>query len=161
MSEKGNPNFSMRRAAVATGLLAGGAAVVLTGQAVNNANHDQQRVDDAAEHAAEVQAYHDSIEAAVNAAYDKKAVIDEINIVQGTVLIDEAEAILKNSLGEDVYNANREHLYDYLLDSAKLVNAKSSPQPGEKVYVVEVDLDPENENGNEYIVTDGSAGFTE
>jgi hypothetical protein len=159
MSEK--PFFTPKRAAIAATGLVVGTALVAAGQNANNANHVQDRIDASNEHDAEVEAYHDSIEAAVNAAYDRKAVVGEIDVVYGTRPIDEAERILREALGEDVYKENRAHLYDYLEDSAQIFTSQGDPQPGQKLYVVEVDMDPEKNNGSEYIVTDGNGGIIE
>lgn len=155
MSETQKSEFNMKRAgAIGAGIVAG---TLLVGSTVGNAVNQQEREDAAAEEVAKDEAYHGSIEAAVNAAYDRQSVVGEINVVQGTRLIDEAEAVLKNSLGDEVYKENRGHLYDYLLDSARLLN----PQPNDTMYVVEVDLDQNSENGAEYIVTNGSGGIIE
>lgn len=159
MSEK--PFFTPKKAALAAAGLVAGTALVAAGQNANNANQLQDRKDAAAEAQAAEQAYHDSIEAAVNAAYDRKAVVGEIDVVQGTRPIDEAERIVKEALGEEVYKENRAHLYDYLQDSAQVYTSQGGPQPGEKLYVVELDMDSDPSNGNEYIVTDGSGGIIE
>jgi len=157
MSEK--PFFTPKKAAVAAGLIVAGTIGWTAGQNAHNANQLQDRKDEAAEEAVALEAYHDSIEAAVNAAYDRKAVVGEIDVIHGTRLINEAERILKETLGEDVYKENRDHLYDYLQDSAQIYTSQGGPQPGEKLYVVELDMDSDPSNGNEYIVTDGSGGI--
>ncbi len=159
MSE--TPFFTPKKAAIAAGAVITGVTAVALGQNANNANHLQDRNDATAEEIAAEQAYHDSIEAAVNAAYDRKVVVGEINVIQGTVPINEAERVVIDALGEDVYKENRDHLYDYLQDSAQIYTSQGGPQPGEKLYVVELDMDSDPTNGNEYIVTDGSGGIIE
>lgn len=53
-------------------------------------------------------------------------------------------------LEADVYNDIKGRIYSPLIDSAK----HYSPQAGETYDVVEVDIDPAANNGNEYIVVE-------
>jgi len=148
MSEKEKDLFYKRATAIGVGLAITGTAGIAIGQNLNNEGHNADAAEAATEKTTNQEALRGSIEAAINAEYDAKDIIGEIVVEQGTTLGSEAEAIVKNTLGDELYDNVKESIYDPLLYSAKLHN----PQPGETYPVVEVDLDPENNNGNEYIV---------
>jgi len=160
MTETQKSEFNWKKA----GLIAGGiiAGVAVVGPTVTNAIQDGERQAQADEKEAAAEAYENAVQAAVNAAYDRKEVVDEIHVIQsGPVLIDAAEDILKASLGEEVYKENRGRLYDLLQDTAQVYTSTGDPQPGSTFYVVETDFDHNPENGKEYIVTDGKGGIIE
>lgn len=166
MSEtpKDEKPFSMSRAGkIAAGITAGAASVALLAQAGVNANNEanrEQQIKDEFElsqEAAELRL--ESIRDAINGQYDQSAIVGSFLAETDPTLIASAESILRESLGDDVYNENIDRWYDDLLDSAKIVNSELVPQPGDSVHVVEVDLDSNQENGNEYIVTTAPNGF--
>jgi len=152
MSEKEKDPILTKAAAVGLGLTLAAGIGIAVGQNANNEGQKNDRVEAANEAIDTQEAFRDSIDAAINAEYDAKDIIGEITVEQGTTLMSEAEAIVKDTLGESLYDDVKESIYDPLLYSAKQHN----PQPGETYPVVEVDLDPENNNGNEYIVVNES-----
>lgn len=144
--------------------VAAAAAIVALPLAAIGVAHGQNEQREASQEAAAdrlaasqeaTEAYEDSIVEAINAQYDKEAVIGEINIQQGDTLIGKAEPLVIDALGADLYGDIKGRIYSPLQDSAM----QYVPNPGEKFYVVEVDLNPEADDGNEYIVTDGSGGI--
>ncbi len=162
MSETPTPGFKINKAAVIAGGILGIGLLGAAGSAVNNANHHNDAVEAGAARVEQEKAYHDAVEVAVNAAYDRKDVVDEIHVTQGgPYLITAAEDILKASLGAEVYTENRGRLYELLEDSAQVYTSVGDPQPGSTFYVVETDFDRNPDNGKEYIVTDGSGGIIE
>jgi len=148
--------FRKATAAAAAGLLGlGVASTIAIGQAGTLDDRKADALEAVAESSAEKQQYIDTIREKINAEYDSKNVIGEILVTEGSTLISGAEKIVETTLGADLYNEMKDQIYDPLLDSAQ----QYSPQPGETYYVVEVDIDPEKDNGNEYLVTDGSGGI--
>lgn len=155
-----NSEFNWKKAGLIAGSIIAAGAVV--GPPITNAIHDGERQQQADAKEAAAEAYTNAVQEAVNAAYDRKEVVDEIHVTQGgPFLIDAAEDILKASLGEKVYKENRDRLYDLLQDSAQVYTSVGDPQPGSTFYVVETDFDHNPDNGKEYIVTDGKGGIIE
>ena len=134
-----------------------GAGVLLTGAAIAAAGQSVQKESyaDAAEarYEASTQAEQervDSISQAIEASYDSEAVIgDTIVLEQGGNLIDPAEYNIKSEFGEEKYAEFKPLIYDTLELSAKL---QGTVQPGDRYNVVETDINPEANDGNEYIV---------
>lgn len=164
MSEtpKDEKPFSLKKAGlIAAGVI--GTAGYLVTQAGVNAHNDaiqeQQARDEfqQSQEAAEQRA--DTIRAAIEKQYDSSAVVGSFLAETDPTLIASAESILKESLGDEVYNDNIDRWYDDLLASAKIINAEYFPQPGETIHVVETDLDGNPDNGNEYIVTPAPGGI--
>lgn len=150
-------NITPKSVAAAAALLAIPVAAI---GIAHGQNEQRQASLDATQERAEanqeaLDAYNLSIVEAVNASYDAEAVIGEIDINQNDTLIGKAEPIVIDVLGSDLYDDIKDRIYSPLLDSAK----QYTPNPGEKFYVVEVDINPEANDGNEYIVTDGSGGI--
>jgi len=94
--------------------------------------------------------YYETIENAVNADYDSSALVGNIDVSQGDSLGGLGEGLVIDALGDDIYNDIKSRIYNPLYDSAKLHNS----QPGDTYSLVETDLDPEADNGNEYIVVE-------
>lgn len=134
-----------------------GAAVLLTGATIGVVGQEAQRGANAdaatASYEASTQAekeHVDSISEAINADYDSKSVIgDTIVLEQGGNLIGPAEFNLKSEFGEEKYAEFKPLIYDTLELSAKL---QGTVQPGDRYNVVETDINPEANDGNEYIV---------
>lgn len=95
-----------------------------------------------------------AVETFVQSSYDPDAYVGSFEITPGIALIDQAEETIKASVGEQAWRDARAGKYGPLLDSAKAVNALF-PLPGTKTYVVELDIDHNQDNGNEFIVTLG------
>ena len=150
-------NITPKSVAAAAALLA--IPVAAIGIAHGQNEQRQAGADALAEQAQQSQeaaeAYMGSIIEAVKAPYSAEAVVGEINIEQGDTLIGKAEPLVIDALGADLYEDIKGRIYSPLQDSAK----QFTPNPGEKFYVVEVDLNPEVGDGNEFIVTDGSGGI--
>lgn len=134
-----------------------GAGVLLTGAAIAAAGQSIQRESNAdaaeARYEASTQAEQervDSISQAIEASYDSQAVIgDTIVLEQGGNLIGPAGVNIQSVLGEETYNDVKPLIYDTLELSAKL---QGVVQPGDRYNVVETDINPEANDGNEYIV---------
>jgi hypothetical protein len=142
-------NAALRAGAISTILLAGVGGIAIGQNAQREQSHDIIQKNDTAQKASH-ETYNNSIEAAVNAQYDSNQVVGEINVTESANnLIDPAQAIVKTELGND-YEAAAARTYEPLLDSAKAQN----PQPGEIYSVVSVDINPEQADGNEFIVVD-------
>jgi hypothetical protein len=112
---------------------------------------EQQKLTDA-----ENKSYTDSITEAIDANYDSKAKIGEIDIAQGGTLLDPSVNAVIARIGEDAYHKNQSQIYDALKNSTLRFN----PQPGEKYAVVETDIDPAKKNGIEYVTVDISHVLT-
>jgi len=137
------------RAGAVSGLIAVGVGAAAIGQNIQREqSHDIIQATETAQQAS-LNTYNDSIEAAINATYDSNQVVGEINVSQGSNLIDPALSIVEANLGND-YEAAAARTYEPLADSAKAQN----PQPGETYSVVSVDIDPAQNNGQEFIVVD-------
>jgi len=137
------------KAGAVSGILLAGVGAVAIGQ---NAQREQSK--EIAQESANVQqvsleTYNNSIEAAINATYDSQQVIGEIDVTQGSNLIDPALEIVETNFGND-YEAAAARTYEPLVDSAKAQN----PQPGETYSVVLTDINPEAQDGDEAIVVD-------
>jgi len=135
------------RAGAVSGILLAGAGAFAIGQ---NAQREQNQEIIQETHNTEqasLDTYNNSIEAAINATYDSQQVIGEIDVTQGSNLIDPALEIVETNLGND-YEAAAARTYEPLVDSAKAQN----PQPGETYSVVLTDINPEAKDGNEAIV---------
>ncbi|MGY4893500.1 MAG: hypothetical protein ACO1N2_02265 [Candidatus Saccharimonadota bacterium] len=150
-------NITPKSVAAAAAIVALPVAAIGIAHAQNEQR--QASLDAAADRAAESQAateaYKDSIVEAINAQYDAEAVVGQISIEQGDTLIGKAESLLIDALGPDLYSDIKGRIYSPLQDSAM----QYMPHPGDTFYVVGVDLNPEAEDGNEYVVTDGSGGI--
>lgn len=103
----------------------------------------------------------DVIKTLIESHYDKEAIVGTIEVIQGTLLLDEAEKIVENSLGEDVYKQNKDHLYPFLRETAFNYTSAGGPHPGDIAHVLQGDWDNNPENGDEYIVVVGSDGLIE
>ena len=99
---------------------------------------------------AENKSYTDDITEAINAHYDIKSMIGEIDITQGSTLLDPSVNAVIAKIGEEAYQKDKSHIYDALKNSTLRFN----PQPGEKYAVVETDIDPAAHNGIEYVTVD-------
>lgn len=132
------------------GVVITAAAVAAAGQAgQRQANVEAATASQVAEREAN-EAYTNSIALAIEASYDSKAVIgDTITIEQGGDLIGPAIVNLKAELSEATYNEVEPLIYDTLELSA---NLQGIVQPGDRFNVVETDINPEADDGNEYIV---------
>ena len=138
MAEK-ETEFPKKSVIAAATLIGVAGASYLAGQALEQ-GHNQAAAQELYEHGQEAQqAYHDSIEQAINAHYDSKAKVGEIQVQQGDTLGDAGLKIVEHALGTDVYNDIKARIYDPLIDSAKQ-------------YDPQVDIDPAANNGNEYII---------
>ncbi|MBC7459650.1 hypothetical protein H7200_02995 [Candidatus Saccharibacteria bacterium] len=129
-------------------IIGGGAAAVgeLTQPtAAQQAAYEHQNLTDA-----EATSYKDSISKAINAMYDSKAKIGEIDIALGDSLLDPSVNAVIAHIGEDAYHQRQSQIYDALKNSTLRFN----PQPGEKYAVVETDIDPAVNNGIEFITVD-------
>lgn len=96
-----------------------------------------------------------AVESLVQASYDADAYIGDFEITSGVAVIDQAEAAIKESVGEQAWQDARADKYTLLLDSAKSINTLF-PAPGTKTYVVQLELDNNPDNGDEFIVTLGA-----
>ena len=81
--------------------------------------------------------------------FNASQVIGEIDIDEDETLIDTAKAIIEARVGDE-YNDIKKRIYGPLMESAQQYN----PQPGDTFYVVEVDVNPEANDGVEYFVAD-------
>lgn len=135
---------------IAAGVLITGAAAVAAGQSgqrdsISEASLASQVADREAN-----EARMDSIALAIEASYDSKDVIgNTISIEQDGDLIGPSIANIKSVLGESTYNDTEPLFYKTLQLSAQL---HGTVQPGERYNVVETDINPEADDGNEYIV---------
>jgi len=134
---------------VAAGALALGGVGVYNGLTQPNASQ-QAGMDRMNEIAAQSELFATNIEAAVNASYDRSAVVGEIPISQGDSLYGPTINIVIDRIGQDAYNDNQSRLVNAIDASTK----KHNPQPGETYAVVETDVDPEKNNGNEFVTVD-------
>lgn len=136
-----------------------GAAVLLTGGVALAAGQAEQRNSNAEASQSIIEAQTkaeqervDTISAAIEASYDSENVRgDTITIEQGGDLIGPAVFNVKSFLGEETYNEVKPLIYDTLELSAKL---QGTVQPGDRFNVIETDLNPEANDGNEYIVVE-------
>ncbi len=152
--------FSLTKAGIAAASVIGIGLVAQAGvNASNDANREQQVKDEFEQSQEAIQQRLDTIREAINETYDQSVVVGSFLAETNPTLIASAESILRNSLGDTVYEENIDRWYDDLLDSAKIVNAEFVPQPGDTIHVIEVDLDGDQDNGNEYIVTPAPGGF--
>lgn len=103
----------------------------------------------------------DIVATLIESHYDKNAIVGSIEVVQGTLLLSEAEKIVENSLGQDVYKENKDHLYPFLRETAYSYTSEGGPHPGDIAHVLQGDWDNNPENGDEYIVVVGSDGLIE
>ena len=146
-------NF-IKKAALRTGIGAGvllaGIGAVAVGQNAQREQSHEAIQETANTEQALLETHDNSIEAAVNAKYDSNQVVGEIEVTQGSNLIDPAVSIVETTLGNDYEAAAAARTYGPLVDSAKAQN----PQPGETYSVVSVDINPEQADGNEFIVVD-------
>lgn len=152
MSEKQKDSeFIKKAAASAAGfaLLAGGTWAAGSIEQNNKINAIQaEQYSNSVE---EIEAYKESIKAAVDATYDSSAYIDTIKVEEDDISLGTlAENKLKTVYGEDIYNRIADRLYSPLFDSAALHN----PQPGNSFALVNVDLNPEAQDGQEVIVVE-------
>ena len=99
---------------------------------------------------AEATSYRNSISEAINAMYDSKAKIGEIDIALGDSLLDPSVNAVIAHIGEDAYHQRQSQIYNALKNSTLRLN----PQPGEKYAVVETDIDSTANNGIEYVTVD-------
>lgn len=149
MSEKEKTPFNMRKAAqVGLGLTAGLTAVGLLAQGAVNAEKDQDREERLQAAYDLKQEYKDTIEAAVNAAIDQETIVGSFTVEQGDAVIDKAEDVIKAQYGDAYDPATK---YDTLLYSAQQLN----PQPGDKIHVIELELNGNKDDGDELIVSNG------
>lgn len=134
----------------AAGVLLTGAAVAAAGQSIQrDSNAEAAQTSYEASTKAEQERI-DSISAAIEASYDDKDVIgDPIVLEQGGDLIGPALFNIKTVLGEETYGDVKPLIYDSLQLSATL---HGTTQPGDRFNVVETDLNPDADDGNEYIV---------
>lgn len=142
-----HPAFIAGATVATVGLLAGG-------QALENANRDAVReASEQAEIAASAE-YTDSIRSAIEAQYDAKDRIGQtITLEQGDSLIGPALFNINSVLGDELFEDSKPLFYDTLQLSIQLHNEVSGvPQPGDRYNVVETDINPEANDGNEYIV---------
>ncbi len=88
---------------------------------------------------------------ATNAQYSSNDLIGEFTIKDGGL---EAPAldVIHGYLGDSVYDNNYPLFYDTLLTSAKIQAKQAIPQPGDVYSVVAKDIDPEKNDGLEYLV---------
>jgi hypothetical protein len=139
-----------RRSAVVTGALLVGSVALVVGQNKQNEHRHDIAQEMEAAHQAQTVAYKNSIDAAVNARYDANdQVKGKIFVTQDSDLIGPAVSIVKSELG-DAANAVMPTKYDSLNESAQLLNT----QPGDVAVVVRTDLNPEANDGVEYLVVD-------
>jgi hypothetical protein len=117
-----------------------------------SAHHNQELAQDhAAQSQAETaagEAYHDSIVEAINAQYDQSDLVGNVNAPEGGSLGEEGLALVETALGSDVYDDIKDRIYSPLMDSS----AQYIPQPNETFSVVEVDINPEANDGDEYVL---------
>lgn len=86
----------------------------------------------------------------VDQMYPAESVIGSFSIPDNSVSVyDSAVAVVQDHIGIEAYNGNKEAINNILLPTSKKV---SLLQPGDERAVVETDLDPEANNGYEYIV---------
>jgi hypothetical protein len=150
--------FNMKKAAAAglvIGLGVGGASL-----AANNASSPEAS-SPSANTAEAPELTPDVVKALIESHYDQAAVVGEIEVVQGTDLLDEAEKIVVDTLGQDVYKENKGHLYPFLRETSLYYTTQAGPHPGDIARVLQGDWDNNPENGHEYIVVVGSDGLTE
>jgi hypothetical protein len=101
----------------------------------------------------ESDAYKDSVSQAINAFYDKDALVgNRFEVPQGGGLLEPAIKEVVATIGQDAYNKDQNDIYNALLNSSLLHNV----QPGETYAVVETDFDPQNDNGIEYVTIEAS-----
>lgn len=143
--------FPTRAVTAAAAIVGIGAAGVYGGAQLGQNEHNAAIAQEVTTtHTLETEAYHDSIEQAVNATYDKKALVGEVEIAQDKLLEDGALELVEHALGSDVYNDIKGRIYDPIH-----ISASGFPQHvGEKYDVVEVDINPQDNDGNEYVVVD-------
>ena len=144
-------NDFLKKAALRAGAVSGIAlaGAFAFGQQVQNEQSHEIAQESSNVEQASLETYNNSIEAAINATYDSNQVVGEIEVTQGSNLIDPALSIVETELNND-YEAAAARTYEPLVDSAKAQN----PQPGETYSVVSVDINPEKADGNEFIVVD-------
>ena len=135
--------------AIASIIGGGAAAIGELGQptAAQRAAYEHQSLIDA-----KAASYEDSISKAINATYDSKAKIGEIDITLGESLLDPSINAVIAHIGEDAYHQHKSQIYDALKNSTLRLN----PQPGEKYAIVEIDIDPAANNGDEFVTVDNS-----
>jgi len=142
--------FLKRAAATVAGLGLVGTGAWAVGSNIQNEHSHEIAQEVADERQSKLESYDFSVESAINTAYDTSRVIGEINVTEGSNLIDPALSIVESKLGSDVYNDVKARIYSPLLDSAKAHN----PQPGESYSVVSVDINPAQADGDEFIVVE-------
>ena len=144
-NENNDKDFLKRAAIVAGASLAFGG--IATAGIAEAGHRDDIKNGLIADVQAKAEAYNNAVEAAVNTQYDQKDVVAEIDVLTDSNLIDPAQSAIESlNSGETV----EPRVYEALLDSAR----QHQPQPGEKYSIVPVDIDPQQQNGTEYIVVD-------
>ena len=141
------PNFLSKAAKVA-GVMGAGGLVYLGAQAGFNSEEAQaNRNEIKASTAAEME-HKQAIVDSLGGTFDESLQIgDTFTIKQSEGLVDKSLVEIEKEYS-DVFKDMKPLIYDDLLTAATF---QVIPQPGETFVVVETDVDPDKNNGNEYL----------
>jgi hypothetical protein len=131
---------------VVAAAIGGGVKIVTT--ELTQPNASQQEIIDA-NNATEARpaAYAKSIAEAINANYDSRSVIGEIDISQNSTLLDPSVNAVITHIGQAAYDVDKSKIFNSLMSSTLSFN----PQPGEKYAVVETGINTQIDTGIEYV----------
>lgn len=150
MTEIQKDDFLKKAALTAGAGLALGAAITV---AVGQNNQRAENADAAAalyaEKAQKSAEYVLSAQEMAKGMFSIEDVVGSFTVEQGSGLEGPALAVIENSLGTDLFNDTKPLFYDALRAS---IDLHGTVQPGDEKTVVEADIDPEANNGNEYLV---------
>ena len=150
MSETNNESHFLTKAAtIGAALAVGGGAVIGVGQNIQRADNEAAFAALTAEKAQQKAEYVLSAQELAQGMFTIEDVVDSFTIEQGSGVEDPALAVIEKSIGTDLYNDLKPQFYDALGASIDLLG---TVQPGQELTVVEADVDPEANNGNEYLV---------
>lgn len=150
MSEKQKDDFIKKAALTAgTGLALAGAITAAAGQVAQRAEAGDILASLAAEKGQKSAEYILSAQEVAKGMFTIEDVIGSFEVKEGHGLEDPALAVIEQSLGTEVFNETKPLFYDALRAS---IDLHGTVQPGETKTVVEADIDPEEKNGNEYLV---------
>ena len=148
MTEKQKESDFFKKAVAAGTVVAGAGTLWLGGQTVSNISNAS-----ASEEA--LQAAHESklanteiLENKLHGQFDESQVVGEMFIIKEGQGLTEPSLAQIEAVYHDDFNNLKPLIYDNLMTAAKL---QGTVQPGEHWVVVEDDIDPENDNGKEYL----------
>lgn len=150
MSEIPKDDFLKKAALTAgAGLALGAAITVGVGQNNQRAANAEALAALNAEQAQKSAEYVLSAQEVAKGMFSIEDVVGSFTVEQGSGLEGPALAVIEKSLGSDLYHETKPFFYNALKAS---IDLHGTVQPGDEKSVVEADIDPEADNGNEYLV---------